>query len=386
MNYIFVNQNLDLIDDIYLSPVDYQFCERGYQRVQIANNTIILNFSQNYQTHTSTQLCVRRKLDSRLIIQNNNQEKSCSFSQKMCQYKNMAICVNRKDKCPISDFIISSQNQKENYELVGSYKNENVFLLVKRQSIYLNPLVQASVFDFNQESIENKRYYKLDLLNPAQFKYEEDEFRDQTSLSPNLLYQFDQFAKVDEIKDQFSNKWVFKEPVIYFKQTNECSEKRNNLFNLNVIYLNKYSWFTITIITAKLAINALGEFLLSPPNKLPIKSLASSLLVDVLYVYLTYYVKLEFYFAMNNLIDTNCVDENSEIKKMIQIFNPKYELVGIFMSSISLAIILIIAFFIYKSQKQFKLIYQQIFKQFERKQMIIQQQNINAQVQEEVFC
>ncbi|EAS07361.2 transmembrane protein, putative (macronuclear) [Tetrahymena thermophila SB210] len=154
----------------------------------------------------------------------------------MCYYKNMAMCVARNERCPISDFIISSQKQKDNYELVGSYDSENIYLLVKRQSMEFNPLVQVSVCDYKSESIENQRYYKLDLLYQNQYKYEEDEFYDQTSFSPNLLYQFDQFMRADEIKDQFSNKWVFKESVIYFKQTNECSEKRNNLFNLNLLF------------------------------------------------------------------------------------------------------------------------------------------------------
>ncbi|KAL4510754.1 hypothetical protein ABPG72_004908 [Tetrahymena utriculariae] len=385
MNHIYINQNLDLIDDIYLTPVDYPFCEKEYQRIQVANNTLILNFSQTYQPHTSTSLCVHRKLESRQIMGKTNQQKSCQYNQKICQYKNMSFCVQRKEKCPISDFIISSQKQKDNYELVGSYESENVYLLVKRQSMDFNPLIQASVFNFKQESIQNIRYYKLNLLYLNQFKYEEDEFNDQTPLSPNLLYQFDQFIKGDEIKDQFSNKWVFKESVIYFKQTHECSQKRSSLFNLNVRYLHKYSWLIITIIASKLALLALEAYLLSHPDKLPIKPFAFSLLVDVIYVYLIYYVKLEFYFALNSFIDTDCVDKNSEIKKMIQIFNPKYELIGIFMSTISLAIMLIFAFFIYKSCKQLKSLYQTIFKKLQRKQIIIQQQNKDAQVQVEVL-
>ncbi|KAL4510753.1 hypothetical protein ABPG72_004907 [Tetrahymena utriculariae] len=349
-NFIIIDQLLkiynswstDFIQVVFIFNSSMYNCPTDYENVYNQSQKF-LQIKNDYRQ--DSYFCIKRLPESKIFQQNTpyRQFKACLSNQRICHYKNISICIYYRDQCPISDIKFSNENSLEGFEKLDQrFNNLNIF--ITRENLRLKPLVQLKITNENQKDIKNDKYYYDSNLeqNDKIFQDNFDILQTNLQLKSN---QIEHFQQIDS--DSKNQLFIFKEEVIDIQ--NSCLLYVTDLFKLNyvkagfLIFISVFAQFYKTCIV-------LFHFAyehLSPFYKRQFLIIIMCLLSDVFYIYSTFYSRIEYYNYLYFLQSKGCFDSYGEIYSMIQNIDMKKEIIGIFLSSLTLLVVMIIGSIFY---------------------------------------
>ncbi|KAL4464153.1 hypothetical protein ABPG74_006090 [Tetrahymena malaccensis] len=339
---IYDSWRTDFIQDIVILDSSLYECPQYYENV-LEKSTKFLSTKQI--SLQSNLLCIKRISESNIFQYSIpiRQYKVCFRHERTCNYKNINLCISYSDQCPISDIKFSNENSLEGFEKIDEqFNNLNVF--IKREDQGLKPLIKINITNENvQDSKYDKYYYDKNLGQNDKVLQNDSDLQQL-----ELQLKSDQIEKIEQIdSDQQNQLFIIKEEVIDIQ--NKCILLTSDLFQLNFVkagYLILISVFVQVYKTCIIGMHIQNEEL-SPFYKHDTYMMIMCLLSDIFYIYSTFYTRIEYYNLLDSFLSKGCFDAYGEIYNMKQQIDMKIEIVGIFLSSITLLVAFIIGSLVY---------------------------------------